>query len=202
MRTVVIVLILAICFAACDKGKLPPTDYIRYVNDKENGLRVIYPGKDIEYTVQYRPTEYIAANELRSEELNEGDMNRVKKELGGLQYYTLSLTPSNSTTGIELFARTENGEVNPKYEYWAYGMQHDIYLIEGMDTLYPALFHYEDTYGVKPSSDWSIAFEKRDTNMAHADKIFVINDQISGKGSIKLKITKEAINSIPSIITE
>jgi hypothetical protein len=201
MKIAAAIILLTWGLTGCNKNKLSPEEYVRYLEEEKSGFRVKLSTNDCDYILQYKPTDYIAARELRKEEILEQEISRLRAELDGLQYFTFSIVPKKASTGIKLFSRPAGEETNENYLYWSDRMQEDIYLVEGSDTLRPVLFHYEDTYGIKPSADWNIAFE-RNKQSAKADKIFVFNNRIADAVQVRIEITSEAINTIPTIITE
>lgn len=180
---------------SCSKKELHSSDYIKFVEDESNGLRVSKNIGGVDYMVQYKPIEYI----LLKENNNNVDIKKRKEDLEGMQYYTLSYSLVKNNKDILKFNLTSQDEYYERVNYFSFGLQNDIYLVEGKDTLDCKLFNYVRSYGLSPKADFVLAFSKN-TQAQINDKLIVIEDKIFGGGIIKLKIAKEDIKNIPELI--
>lgn len=179
---------------SCTKQKIQTADYLNYIENKSNGLKVSKNIGEIDYTVQYKPLEYILLKENKNE-----DQQKRKEDLQGMQYYTLSYSLVNSRKDILKAGLNAKEDYYERVNYFSFGLQNDIYLVDGRDTMDCKLFNYVRSYGLSPKADFIMAFETNKDQTPH-DKLIVIEDKIYGGGIIKLKIEKDDINNVPELI--
>lgn len=181
-------------FISCAKEKLEATDYIKYVESESNGLRVVKKIGDVNYALQYKPMNYVLVKESNSNTSDKGIA-----DTDGMQYYTLSYSLSNSNADILKSNIGSTGEYYERVNYLSYGLQNDVYLLEGSDTLKCRLFNFVRSYGLSPRADFIMAFDESKKHSAN-DKLVVVEDKVYGGGIIKFKITKSDIANIPELI--
>lgn len=185
-----ILLMACLSLFACTKKKLGSEAYLKYVEDKNNGLQVSKDIKDIRYSVQYKPAQYI----LLKERVAESNAN----DLAGMQYYTLQYSLVDKSKDIMRAHIEKQNEYYERVNYFSFGLQNDIYVVEDKDTLDCKLFNYVRSYGLSPMADFVLGFNET-PGKETSDKTFVIEDNIFGGGIIKLKINQEDILNIPEL---
>lgn len=113
----------------------------------------------------------------------------------GLQYFNFKLS---TLAGTPVFSDKKT-EVENKTNYLLSGMQKDLFLLEGTDTLRCRMFHFEGANGVLPYDNCVLAFDKNeDTNK---DRTFLYRADKLGLGWIKMVIKAADINQIPKLKT-
>ena len=115
-----------------------------------------------------------------------------------LQYFTLRIKSNRTDNLLKFDGAADGGE---KLDYFAFNMQNDLSLVAGKDTLACVLHHFERTYNIAPYCDFLIAFELPVKNNSQVeDKIFIFEDKLFKLGTIKLKIKKEDLHKVPTLI--
>lgn len=181
---------------SCTQKELSVKDYLAWVNNPENGLKVSKEIKDYKIELFYKPAEYIAINEQKTTEIDTALFYQRIKEIKDFQYYTLKIESLKGTEMMRTNISSEH-EYSQRLQYFSDLVQYDLSLEENNDTLSCQLFHFERNYGVAPYNNIVLGFPKPTQENA---KTLVFNDQILGIGKIKLKIEKENIDNIPNII--
>lgn len=189
--------IVVLCFScfvifSCSKQKLNSVEYMQYIENESNGLKVIKTIEEISYTVQFKPVEYVLLKENKS-------VDSKKEDIDGMQYYTLSFSLKKSDKDILRYDLRDQNEYYERVNYFSFGLQRDVYLVEGKDTLECNLFNYVRSYGLSPRADFILGFDKADEKTIH-DKLIVFEDKVFGGGIIKLKISEADIKDIPELI--
>jgi len=181
---------------ACGSPSLSPADYVHWVENRDNGL--IYSKKVglFEYSILYKPVEYIAIKELGKEEINQKRIEGKLKELKDLQYFTLKIKADEGNDLLKA-GITEEAEYYDRLNYISGFMADDIKLIEGKDTLVCRLYNMERNYGLAPYNNIVLAFDAKENN--NQDKQIEINDKGFGVGKMILRIKKEDIENIPQL---
>lgn len=196
-NSLLILIVCSTCFFSCNKKKLNVDDFIFWVEDESNGLSVAKNFDDIKFRLLYKPVDYIIAKELTNNTLKKNEIESRKKELGIMNYFTLRIESKKSEELMRVNIKSED-EYYHRLEYFMSYMQDDIYLVDGMDTISPSLFHFERNYGLAPFNDFVLGFNK--INKTPEDLYFIYNDKVLGTGKINMKINKEDISEIPNII--
>ena len=182
--------ILLLLFS-CGKKKLSASDYMKYIEDENNGLKIKKQIGSIEYAALYKPLDYV----LLKEHVND---NVIKQQEGdGLQYFSLHYSVKNSNADILKVNLASSQEYYERENYFSFGLQNDLCLVEGKDTLHCQLFNYVHSYGLSPAADFVLAFDKKKGEQE--DETLVIDDKTFGGGIIKMKIDKNDIENIPEL---
>lgn len=185
----------------CSGGRaaLPADEYIRWVENKENGLLVEKQVGDYKITLQYKPQEYAVLMDERKISFTTQEMTARKKAFEDMDYFTLKLEAEDGKD-ITKFNITDEQEYYARLQYFAMEMGNDLQLIEGKDTTKCTIFHYERTYGIDPRAAFVLAFPKKKTSGKTAtDKTLLFSDRHLGTGPVMLTVTGEAINTIPEL---
>lgn len=183
-------------FFSCSSDELEIKDYLAYVKNPDNGLKISKDLNEYQFELQYKPVEFIAINEQRTTQIDTALFDQRIKELNGLQYYTLKI---QSLTGAEVMRTgiSSEQEYGNRLQYFSDLAQYDMRLVDGNDTLTCALFHFERNYGVAPYNNIVLGFSK--IAGENNTKTFTFNEQALGVGKVKLKVAKQDINNIPKV---
>ncbi len=180
--------------------QLTPVQYVNWVENPENGLRVSTAADDFVFTLQYQPIAYNVAREERQPTLSKALLEQETREREGLLYFMFRIALANGQGGSLLKYRIqEPGEFEQRIAYCASAMQQDFSLAVGTDTLPCLLFHFERTYDIAPYSTFLLGFQKpadpeQDLHLRYTDKLF-------GLEPVSLTIKAAALHSIPPIKT-
>lgn len=207
--------ISSVPFKGCGEFKsLKPVQYVKWVEDIDNGLKVEKLIGDYMFAVQYKPLEYCVLKAERNLNISEQEMNAKMKEIEGLQYFTFQISTKNGSgellrSGIN--DKDEKAELEKRIDYFSSKMQNDIKLIDGQDTLHCVLFHFERTYNLTPYSNFNLGFEYGSEEkssgttrapLTYKSKRLVYNDHAFNAGAVELMIKEENLNKIPNLITQ
>lgn len=177
--------------------KQAPEEYVIWVDDKNNGLKVEKTIEDFTYALHYKPLEYVALQELKKDSVSARELKETMERYSGLQYFTFRI--STGGTGELLKKKLVNtNDYYARIQYYSFDMQKDLKLIEGIDTLECMLFHFERTYGVAPYATFVLGFPLTDGKQ---DKTLVYDEKIFGAGRIYLTIQAKNYKKLPSVIT-
>jgi hypothetical protein len=191
--------VLIICMlTSCKKKELECNEFIRWIENEDNGLRVTKKIDDYNFTLQYKPFEYIFLLENKSLKPSLVDFNARKNEMGGMQYYTLRIS-SESTRELMNVGNQQETDYYGKLEYFTSFMNDDICLVQNGDTLPCLLFHFERNYGLSPNNDFVLGFESGAKQVEGGERTIIYNDQVLGTGKVKFSISNQDINYAPKL---
>jgi len=194
----ILLLPLLLLVRSCgEKQSLSPADYVRWVEDESNGLQVRKRIGAYEYTLQFRPHDYVALKDHGPAGLSPALMEEEKTAMADMQYFTLRIAAEDHADDLLKYDTGDDQDYFSRLEYFSAAMQNDLSLAEGKDTLPCLLFHYERTYGIDPHSTFLLAFPK--SKYAASDKRLIWNDRVLGSGPVHLLIKAENLNRIPHL---
>lgn len=183
----------------CGPGKLAPPDYVRWLEDPQNGMKQEVKRGSVSYEVQYKPAAYILANEERSQEIERGKADKRLQELGNMCYFTCTMK-SNDGTDVLLSNLIDQQEYYQRVNYLSLEAQQDFNLVSGSDTLPCALYQLENTYGATPYMRMVLAFSGKSLSKEHDLKL-IYQDRIFTKQPIEFLFEKNKLNNLPQLLT-
>jgi hypothetical protein len=198
-RTAQIIIIqILLCLSVQAQKRLLPADYIRWVNDTVNGLVKDTVVGDYRFTLMYRPAEMMLLKDTQSKTLRKADIKAMKKDYAGVLYFVLHITPLKNAVIPGLLPALQRKSIfDSEVNYFSFGMQQDVKLVERNDTLPCLSFTYERTFEYAPYYSFLLVFE--DKNNKNIDKTFVYNDKLLGTGIVRLRFSGEKFQKIPKI---
>jgi hypothetical protein len=200
MKTVFIAMMAALVFTGCVKKVLAPREFISWVRDAENGLRVEKEIADHLFALQYKPAEYEVLMQARDEDISTSDFNAMKNEIDELQYFTLSVIAADKKE-LALSGTADEKAYAERANYMMAEMQEDFALLEGGDTLPCVFFHSERNFNLSPENHILLGFEKAKTNGTQSakDKTLIYYDRLLDCGLVLLTIKAEDLQNLPEL---
>lgn len=179
---------------------LPVKNYVQWVQNTGNGFRKEKTIKDLTFSAQFKPYEYIVCLEEKRHELADSIVRKRVSELKDMQYYELRI--SSNKAGGELLKRELSSaqQYQERVNYFAFGMQRDIQLVEGTDTLPCVMYHFERSFDVSPESVFLLGFPIRNGE-TQEDKTLLVYDRTFNTGLIKFTFSKKALKNLPKLKT-
>lgn len=197
MKSILNILLLAtLVITSCGKEEMKPSDLIRWVEDGENGMIQRQDFEHYFFEVKYKPLDYVISVEGRTDELSSAKYEELKSQLEGLQYVDLNIGPLIQK-GNALSGGTQNQEEYfERLDYFVTYANQDIFMVQGQDTLYPKLYHFERNYGLAPKNTLLLGFDQGEANQ---DRLVCIDDQVLGVGRVNFLFENEKIKSTPTL---
>jgi len=176
-----------------------PVDYVKFVRSTDNGLHKQKAIGSLLLDVQYRPVDYVIANEFRKNDIDPTAYQDRKEELDGLQYYNLKIGfTGNNQMDITKYNIQNEAQQQERLYYLSFHMKHDIRMIQGQDTLAPVLYHFERSFDLSNHRTFVVAFEEPDQDHTN-DKTLLLDTPILATGPLKIKFKKDHIQKIPNL---
>lgn len=192
-----LIIAMASCLLwACSPSQLDYKAYVQWVESDKSHLSAVKDLDDFEYTLIYKPLDYMVAKEYLNGAITKEQIDSRRKEYGKMQYYTLKIKAKSSNELLGANAGSEQ-EYYGRLEYFMSAMSSDLQLIDGKDTLPCLLYHYERNYGLAPYSSFVLGFDQGKTPAE--DKVMVYDDHVLGSGKVMIKIKAEDIKQVPAI---
>ncbi len=180
---------------------LIPSDYVRWVQESDNGLIHKKTIGDLDFSLQYKPYDYIISMEERSDSIRASIQKEKLVELEGMEYYDFKIKLNSENGELLKHNLKSTDEYKKRVEYFAFTMQNDIWMVDGNDSIPCSLFHFERGYDAAPYSTFLIGFPIRAIKNSNAEKTFVYYDKNFDKGIIKFTLDKNKLVNIPKLKT-
>lgn len=192
-----ILLGLILITTSCEKHQLDSNEWIKYVENEDNGLKSKIATGEYLYTFQYKPLEYIVLKELNHIN-NKVKFNKRLSELKKSIWFNVSI----SSKGSEINPLKENSnstdDYNKTLSYFNNSAMKNFTLTYGNQEMNQIGYYFENTYGLTPNDVMIIGFNipdsipKQDIQLSYDDKIYQ-------NGLLKIKITKKEFKQIPTL---
>lgn len=195
--------VLIIVVSSCgEPPTLLPSNYVQWVKNPENGLRQSKIIKELEFTAQYKPLDFIVAQEERTNTLSKELLQHRKKELGkDYLYYNFRIKNTKGQLSPVGSGAYSEGQYQRRLAYFTFDMQRDLHLLHGQDTLPCTLFQFVRSYDVAPYVEFALGFKKETQTVLNQDITFVFEDPLLGIGTVKLLFDASNFKNIPTIKT-
>jgi hypothetical protein len=201
MRTIRFYSILAIAVIVlhgCQPASLEPARYVKWVENEKNGLKSVKDFGDFKFSLQYKPLPYIVLKETHDPNTSAALVQKRSKELGSMQYYTLTISTRDKKELLKSHA-TSDQDYYDRLGYMVDEAQNDISLVEGNDTLPCRLYHFERDYGITPNAQILLGFDEPSKGNPDKERALIFDEKILGIGRIFLAVNSKAINNIPHL---
>lgn len=168
---------------------------MEYVTNPENGLNREKSIGNIRLGIQYKPHMFMILQNNRgdiSDEKYEQDM----ETFSGLEHFTMKLGVADGTRNIVDYGISDMEGMQERLEYLSFGMQNDIRMTVGTDTLPCVLYHFERSYDLTPHRNFVLGFEDRNLE---GDRIIIWDSPEFGTGPVRIAFGAEDIRAIPQL---
>ena len=181
---------------------LPPVEYVRWVKDPAHGLVQTKTINALEFTAQYKPLDFVVAQEERTPTLAQSVLEAKKEALGDHHlYYNFRIKNTEGQLSPVGSGASSDLEYQRRLGYFTFDIQQDLYLLHGQDTFPCTLFQFVRSYDVAPYVEFALGFQKPAQTTIHKDITFVFEDRILGVGPTKLRFDQTAFTNTPAIKT-
>lgn len=191
---IIYVMSLSVLCASCSGG-LSPKDYVHYIENPGNGLLVKEEVNGVNYELQYQPTDYCVMQEKRSFSVPGDEFAQLRKRFSGLEHYVLRIKSKDMDSLVNKMDDTAKYKKGIT-EYFDFGIQKDIKLIEGKDTVPCSICQADANTGISEYYTFSMGFP---ANHFEGDRYFVFMNKILKTGNVKLAITDKSMKSLPAL---
>ncbi|MCW3104306.1 MAG: hypothetical protein JWO09_2746 [Bacteroidetes bacterium] len=177
---------------------MPLDEFMLWTADATHGLVKAKEMSDISYNLSYMPSQYMACLELKGTDYTKEELEKASTHYAAMSYFNFRISIPKSSGELLKYELGSAAEYNDRIGYMSFRMEKDLFLVQGKDTLYPGLFHFERIYEIAPYATVMLAF---DNEKFSRDKEFTIvyNDALFHKGYIKYSYRPKQLIDLPSI---
>jgi hypothetical protein len=200
--------IMLLLLASCSKKKVSTEEYLKYINQPENGLITTKKVNGFVLSLKYLPPEYLTAKELADLTTKKNQVVKDSLLKYNRQYKTFLLTFSpdeekGNHNDVMLDGVKNYEEFSQKVEQMNFGMGEYIHLKTDKGTYAPVLTNLENTYGLSKARSLTLVF----TPQKNAEEFkglkewdIVYEDDLFGAGILHFVITQADIEKLPELV--
>jgi len=186
-----------VILASCNRG-VAPSEYVKYIENPSNGLKVKQEVNGVAYTLQYEPTSYCVMLEKRSFSVPADEFNTEYDRFKGLEHYTFRIDKNSMDSLVNKLGDTSKYKKGVA-EYFDFWIQKDIKMVMGNDTIPCSICQPDANTGMSQYYTFSLGFSTKNESQAEsqADRFFIYENKILHTNKVTLCVKGKDVKSIP-----
>src|ERR1700747_684946 len=93
-----------------DVKSLTPVEYVKWIQNPENGLKVEKKMQGLTFSIQYKPATFIVANNERDPHLKNSILNSQINKYSELEYYAVRISNNQSSQDLLMYNISDKNE--------------------------------------------------------------------------------------------
>lgn len=195
-------LALLCLWMGCAPTELSPQAYLRWLNEPDGVVMREKEQGDFTFRLQYLPSEAMALNEYGIEAVGNADWTDILAAYDSAWYFQFRMVSKADDVSVVSY-KTEKGQEVERIAHFSFGLQKELKLLHGTDTLDCSLFHFERNYQLAPYASFLLAFEKdpigsKDRNQPY-ELTFLYSDTQLGVGQVLIPLGRDMFIHLPKL---
>lgn len=195
MKLLSIVIFSLVILISCKKSEYSPAEFVEWVEDKNNGLLQDQDRKEYRYSFLLKPKEYLVLKSMKANDLSGDLFLKALEDYENLNYASLWIESNNGQPILKRQAASDNNELAM---YYSFGLQKDLFLLEGNDTLKCVYAHQVQDGGISNRLHFLLAFEQS-RNKEIKSKTFLYRHSIANEENILFTFDMQDFSKVPKI---
>lgn len=154
--------------------------------------------KDVNFKLSYLPAEAMALRELGDlSQASQASFDTLVKSYEGLLFFDMEISIDHFNEEMIHYGPAANNEASfeNRVAYYSFGMQKDICLVSGKDTIPCTAYHYERNYGISPQNHFMLGFRASRVK----DVVLIYDNQLLATGPVKFALKEQDLLYHPKI---
>jgi len=182
--------------ASCNRS-VSPSEYVKYVENPNNGLKIKQEINGVGYTLQYQPIDYCVMQEERSFSIPSETFKAEYDRFKGLEHYTFRIEKGAMDSLVNKLGDTSKYKKGIT-EYFDFWIQKDIKLVEGIDTIPCSICQADANTGMASSYAFTLGFSNKNTQEeSQADRVLIFENKFLHTDKVMLCVKGKDIKNIP-----
>lgn len=205
MRSKYLLFLALLILVSCKKEIRTLSDYNKYLNDMDHGLKKERTFNNLKIGVKLLPPDYLLLKEINSiaKESYSKKLSEYQKSLSFLLTLTFGDGKAEAGNNPVAFGVNDYQEYKERFIHLNFELYEDIKLVlDNKEEYTPVLISFENTYGQGDALNTTIVFSpKKDKTefVKTSSYTFVYNDRIYSTGLNKFTFKKEDLENSPHI---
>ncbi|MFK7748438.1 MAG: hypothetical protein AB8B65_08615 [Kordia sp.] len=164
-----------------------------YIQEKDNGYLQEKTINGVQFSLLYRPTDLLVAQELKTES-NKEDIERLREHYQKYIYFNLFFS-ANDKELLSTVPKNRN-EFGEMVNTLAFGMNEKVHLFtKSKDTIEMADYIYPRMYGMSNSTAIMLVYPRNKEQLEGKNLNLTVEDLGISTGEVKFKIPTQIINN-------
>lgn len=158
IRVFISVLVCGVGLQSCSRS-VGKDEYVKYVEDKNNGFTKEHKIEHWHYRVQFKPASYIYLHEARNA-LNKEQYITRKSQLEGWCFFNIYVRHDSlkQYAPVRLIS-SDIQSYNDNLSYYLTQNKHNFILYADTIAYYPTVYNYENDYNLSPEDVFVVGFQ-------------------------------------------
>lgn len=178
--------------------QLPLNEFISWTVNEENGLAKMKKINDIDFKIAYLTAPQLAYMELKGRPYSKEEFEQTLQNYTSMTYFNFRVELNGGSGELLKYQLHSAQQYDQRINYMAFGMEKDICLVQGTDTLNPGMYHFERIYDVAPYATVMLAFDNKKFDKTKAFSV-IYNDRLFNKGYIKYMYKSNQLIDLPNL---
>ncbi len=180
-------------------NKMSVDDYVRWVNDPENGFVQEVVIENFKLTCKIQPAAYLALKELRMQGIpfTSNALDSTVRQYGQYIYAILQIGLEKGNEDFLKYKIRNDQDYFDRLKYFTNDVSHDLFIRDNQDTGVCLINHFERSYSVSSYNSMILSFDT--LSETDHDKVIVFNDQILGIGKVQFRFPNKIFRFNPTI---
>jgi len=187
-------------FASCKRGSLGCQDYVKWMDNPNNGFKMTKAFEGIKYTLQYKTKEYLAIQDNKGQPLSPTSLAKGIEQYNDMCYFTLRMETFDKAHDPLTVKIVSEDEYHQRNTYFSYQFQNELKVLVNTDTVNCGLFSMVNNYGLAPYVDFVLGFPLKSDKVSD-DLVFLLDDKTFNNGIVKFTFKSRDINDAPKLLT-
>jgi hypothetical protein len=174
-------------------------EFVSWCSNEENQLSKTKTISEMMYKVIFLPPESMAYMELKTGQYDLETFRKTSESYKGMSYFNFRLELNNGNGELLKYNVNSPAHYEERIKYVSFYMEKDLYLVQGGDTIYPGLYHFERTYEVVPFLTVMLAFDNKKFDR-EKEFTLVYNDKLFEKGLVKFNYHHKQLIDVPQVV--
>ena len=185
---------ITIVMTGCGFSSKSPGQYIRYIEETDNGYRKEFVVDHWKYRVQYKPAAYIYMQESRTRPNREGYKKR-KEQLKGWLFFNMYVSHDSLKSAAPLRIVSGNkDQYDQLLSYYLNTNRANFSLLIGDKRIAATVYNYENSYSLSPQDVFVLGFNVSDIAIKDGSKaILEYDDNILKTGIVRFVFDAQII---------
>ena len=184
---------------SCSTKQLAPAEYVRFVEDKDNGFVRETVIDQWTYRAKYKPAGYIYLQESGPQKASSQALKERCDQLKDWVFFNVYVQHETVKRMSPLRLVCQNlEEYNEALDHYLNLNQRNFQLITSKDTLYPELYVFENSYNLSPQDVFVVGFRTGVTGKQDGMTL-AYHDELLRNGIVKFRFEAEQTAAEPII---
>ncbi len=181
-------------------GGVLPSEYVAWITNEENGYKQVGENDLYRVEFQYRPTTFMALQELRRDDISSQELKTIKEKFKETEFYAIRIVPKSEQALLSTRSLDAAHPERPQLSNYLNAFIQDEIKLELEGKVQDCtVYHFENGRGILPYHTMLVGFPKPDSKK-EVDRNLVIHDMYLDLGELRAGFQAKKLEQEPELI--